>query len=254
MQGIKGLCIVGVVLSAFMTGGQSGCEQCDDGDGNGICDHQESRTVDFAGYTWTVKAGLDLGPGPNDWSGSENNVWLDDDGLHLAITQTGANWYCAEVYLTEALGFGRYTFRLKGAVDHLDPMVIAAPFLYRDDVNELDIEFARWGDAEDETNAQYVVQPYFRDGHLMRYAFDLGGEEVSTHVIDWTPERVVFTSAPGLDPDGPEAYSWTFDDVSAIPGEEGMDVHLNLWLYQGEAPSDGQGVEIVMTDFNFEGA
>lgn len=54
--------------------------------------------IGFAGYTWAVKSSAGkVGPGPNYFSSSTSNVWVDGAGLHLKITKAKARWYSAEV-------------------------------------------------------------------------------------------------------------------------------------------------------------
>ena len=59
----------------------------------------------FAGRSWSVKSGPGpLGPGPNLFSNSPQNVWVDAMGqLHLAITNRDGQWQAAEVILNESL-------------------------------------------------------------------------------------------------------------------------------------------------------
>jgi hypothetical protein len=58
-------------------------------------------------------------------------------------------------------------------VDKLDPNVVLGLFTWSDKApsahREIDIEFARWANAADPTNAQYVVQAYGGAGHLARF-------------------------------------------------------------------------------------
>jgi hypothetical protein len=130
-------------------------------------------TIQFSGYEWAVKAGVSLGPGPNDFSSSSNNVWVDDQGrLHLKITQTDQKWSCAEVYMMQSLGYGNYTFQASSRVDLLDKNVIGSPFIHRDDTHELDVEFSRWGN-ESGPNAQFVVQPYYNPGNREQFSMSL---------------------------------------------------------------------------------
>ena len=74
-------------------------------------DSAVASTIQFSGYTWNVKNGSHLGPGPNYWS--RKNVWVDDKGfLHLKITHDSATgkWYCAEVSTQQTFGFGKWQF------------------------------------------------------------------------------------------------------------------------------------------------
>ena len=62
----------------------------------------------FSGYQWKIKSsatGTTVGPGPNIFSASSNNVWLDANNmLHLKITKTGSEWHCSEVVSTKEFG------------------------------------------------------------------------------------------------------------------------------------------------------
>jgi hypothetical protein len=207
-----------------------------------------TRTISFSGYQWQVKSSRGkVGPGPNLFSSSSQNVWVDGQGrLHLAITRSHNRWYCAEVLATQSLGYGTYTFTLDSPVDALDPNVTLGLFTWSNDPSfahrELDVEFARWGNASDPTNGQYVVQPYDATGHLVRITQSaVASSSVSFH---WRAGSVAFASSSAT----PASWTYTGSDVP-IPGDEVP--HLNLWLYRGSAPANGQPVEIVVRGFTF---
>ena len=211
----------------------------------------EARTISFAGRAWHVKTGT-WGPGPNAWSDATNSVWVDPAGcLHLRIRREGDVWYCAEVWTVEPTRYGLHRFKIGGRPDALDRNVVFSPFLYRDDENEMDIEFSRWGVAQPAApNAQYVVQPppYTNVNHHP-FSFALGGD-YSTHSLDWRPGEVRFQSIHGHYDEPPEpgyliqSYACT---PPVCPTESmGLNIHLNLWLMNGLPPSDGQEVEMVV--------
>lgn len=209
-----------------------------------------ARTIEWAGVQWQVKSGRG-GPGPNLWSDSDDSVWVDDDGrLHLALRRVGTRWLAAEVHSLDCTGYGTHRFYFDAALDELDPNVIAAAFLYADDSHEIDIEFARWGDAFSPTNAQYVVQPP-TPWTYTTFAMALSGT-YTTHSIDWQAGQVRFRSLHGhhVRPPGP-GYTIASDRMAgaAVPEEaDDLRVHINLWLMGGAAPTDGREVEIVVTD------
>jgi hypothetical protein len=209
-------------------------------------------TIQFSGYEWAVKGGVSLGPGPNNFSASRNNVWVGELGhLHLKITQTGETWYCAEVYLMQSLGYGDYNFQVSSRVDLLDKNVIGSPFIHRDDTHELDVEFSRWG-IESGPNAQFVVQPHEHPGNRERFSMSLLNE-ASTHIIQWMADLVFFQSAQGHHSDPPAGqviYEWDYTGQD-IPSAGGDLVHINLWLLGGLAPSNGKAAEMVIKSFNF---
>ncbi len=204
-------------------------------------------TVVFSGYTWDVKStGWLMGPGPNLWSDDLSNVRVDESGaLRLALTQEGDEWYCSEVSLQRSLGYGRYVFTVSSRVDLLEPGVMGALFIYEDDAHEIDIEFT--GARE----AQYVVQPHYERGNLRSFDLDLEGD-FTTHVIDWSPDRIVFSSYHGHFLDVPEEglpiarWIYTGDDFPRA-GEERL--HINLWFRDGAAPSGPE--EMVVNGFQF---
>jgi hypothetical protein len=205
--------------------------------------------ITFAGYTWAVKSSAGkVGPGPNYFSSSTPNVWADGAGLHLRITKQGGRWYSAEVVLQGNLGYGTYRWTLASRVDSLDKNVVLGLFTWDDapaDAHrELDVEFARWGNAADPTNSQYVVQPYDAAGHLVRWTQP--AVTTSSHSFTWSPTNVAFQSTSG----GSTIGSWTFGGTG-IPHPGAENTRMNLWLFQGKAPSNGQPVEVVISNFEF---
>jgi len=206
------------------------------------------RTIEFSGYTWQVKSSAGaVGPGPNSFSDSTANVWVDNLGrLHLKLTYSKGRWYCAEVINTQSLGRGRYGFELDSAVDALDPNVVLGLFTWSDDPaynnRELDIEFSRWGNAAEPTNGQYVVQPYDHGGNLQRIRQPAVFS--STHSFDWQANAVTFTSSTAT----PSPWAYAGPDVPE-PGSE--HARMNLWLFRGAAPANARSVEIVVKRFSF---
>ena len=215
-------------------------------------------TVRFANYDWTVKSGTG-GPGPNLWD--ERNVWVDEQGyLHLRISRLDDRWSCAEVVLQQRLGFGAYEFEVSGRIDRLDDNVVLGLFNYPpadvgpDATHEIDIEFARWGRAENPAG-NFVVWPA-QTGlrqQAKTFAFTLD-HELTLHRFIWSPTQVRFGSWRGQAArPSEELGSWTFSppDPAASISTQPMPVHLNLWLFQGRPPTNGQEVEMVIRAFRF---
>ena len=149
-----------------------------------------ARTITFAGYDWTVK-NVHGGPGPNDFSDSVEEVWVDENGyLHMEINYRNGKWYCSEVYLNSSLGYGTYVFVVDGRVDLLDKNIVLGLFTYETDTREIDIEYARWGDVNNDPG-QFVIQPAGTTGNLYRYDLELStGTEVTTNLFDWRVEAI----------------------------------------------------------------
>jgi len=216
------------------------------------------RFLSFSGYDWWVKnsAGT-VGPGPNYFSDATNNVWTDTNGwLHLRITHRTNAWQCAEIISARTFGAGSYRFELNSPADNLNPNVTLGLFTWSDDpaftYREIDVECARWSDAADTNNAQFVVQPWDTANHLSRYRVPAGLTN-STHLFVWETNRISFQSQTG-------AYSafgtnlissWVFTNAGAVPQSGDENVRLNLWLVLGNPPTDSNEVEIVLKRFNF---
>ena len=206
--------------------------------------------ITWSGRTWQVKSSTSrVGPGPNYFSASPENVWVDANGrLHLKITQRNGRWTCAEIISRDSPGHGTYLFELATPVADLDRNAVLGLFTWSDKAQyahrEIDIEFARWGDATDATNAQYVVQPHDRAGHLHRLTAPPTAPTV--HGFTWRPGQIVFASSDLTSWD----HDWTYT-APDVPRSGGENVRLNLWLFNGAAPTNDQEIEVVVTRFTF---
>ena len=217
-----------------------------------VCEEARARVVLWAGWNWLVKNGTDLGPGPNDWSDSTNNVWVDASGyLHLKITEVGGNWYCPELISEQSFGYGEYRFKLATEFDKLDTNVVGGLFTYLDDNNELDIEFVQaWTGTN---NANFATQPA-RAGNVHEFHAAFTEGSYSTHRFIWETNSIFYQSYFGhADPPPGEALKiaeWTYTSNS-IPVASTEKLHLNLWLFQGRVPTDTQQLELVVHEFVF---
>lgn len=206
--------------------------------------------IEWSGATWQVKTSNSaVGPGPCVFA--KDNVSVDAQGrLRLVIRQLAGRWTCAEIVGPVTHGYGTYTFTLGSDVSALDPNVVLGLFTWSDKAQqahrEIDIEFARWGSATDPTNAQYVVQPWDRAGHLHRFAQPSVAR--SAHAFTWRRGSLAWASTR-LDTGAPiAAYAYAASDVPATGDER---VRLNLWLFGGNAPVSGQPVEVIVESFAF---
>lgn len=219
-------------------------------------DDPNAPRVSFSGYDWTAKASSgQVGPGPNYFSSSTSNVWVDALGrLHLRITHRAGQWQCAEVLCRRSLGHGYYRFQLDSPVDTLNPNVVLGLFTWSDDAahahREIDFEFARWGAALDTNNAQYVVQPFDLPGHMVRYRVPPPLSN-STYQFKWETNQVTFWSFTGYSTHVTNQFNhWTYTGPTPPAGDEV--VHLNLWLMGGSPPTDGNEAEVIIRRFEFQ--
>ncbi len=219
---------------------------------------ETNDTVFFSGYEWTVKHfDGEIGPGPNYFSNSRDNVWTDAGGrLHLKITKRDDKWYCAEIVLKKSLGYGTYRFTLSSPVDQLDKNAVLGLFVY--DLNaadihhrEIDVEFSRWG-YENGLNTQYVIQPWDKAENREQFNTQLT-DVMSTHEFIWSENEVSFSSYNGKNSDQGEAiHNWSYNGSdNPVPGDE--NVRINLWLFRFDEnfAYSGPEIEIIVDSFEF---
>ena len=152
----------------------------------------------------------------------------------------------------------------------LDPEVTFGAFtwdVYGDNTvgpsanRELDFEDARWGNVNDPTNSQFVVQPHGTSGNLFRYAVpDLSGDPALTRIMIWTEEGVRFLALRGHHTAdsftaGDIIIDWTYSGEVPDPGRAAF--RFNLWPASIElgktvpAPVNGLPQEVIVSGFFF---
>lgn len=220
----------------------------------------EPAPLQFAGLEWRVKHGSDMGPGPNTWD--RRNVWVDDQGhLHLKIARRDGKWTCAELSTTQRLHFGTYEFQINSRLDQFDANVVLGLFNYPprdvgvDTTHEIDIEFARWGRA-DAPVGNFTVWPAKDELKQTSHTFDVRlDDRVTTHRFDWQRDRITFECLQGRAEGAQQPISrWQFDrqPVADYISSAPMPLHMNLWLFQGRAPTDEREVEVIVEAFRFK--
>jgi len=216
-----------------------------------------AKSLYFAGYSWNVRGDGVGNPANNTWK--RDNAWVDARGrLHLRLTNDHGHWSSAEVEMDRRLGYGIYQFQLDSRVDMLDKNVILGLFNYpTDDVgpdrtNEIDIEFARWGEAVNNP-LNFTVWPadlqHKPSGQTFAPAMTAAQ---TTHRWIWRRKSIRFQSTLGhFDDNRHPLADYTFapaDFINAI-SRSPMPVHINLWMKA--PPSDGRTVEIVISSFKY---
>jgi hypothetical protein len=204
----------------------------------------------FAGRRWAVKqtsGGPAVGPGPNHFG---TLARVDSDGsLLMRIARARGGWACSEVVLQQSLGYGSYEFDIELPPGGLDANVVMGMFLWSDRPaqhhREIDLEIARWGQPELDTDSQFVVQPHGTAGNLQRLS--LQGAVRRRMSFTWSPGKVVFRARGDADD---RQHTWTCDSPDVpTPGDE--TVRINLWLHEGRPPLDGKPVDVRVRDFRF---
>jgi hypothetical protein len=217
-----------------------------------------NATLSFAGYTWavTTSSGAQQ-PGPNVFT--TGSAYVDASGfLHLKIkknTSTG-KWECGEVTMLSNLGYGTYQWKVEGAISTLDKNIVFGMFNYsgNDLFDEMDIEYSKWGYATNNRVLNYTLYPATGsslDSVETTYPVSLTGT-YTTQRFKRSSSAVTFKSLDGFHDDDTNLYAsktWTSppQSISTLA----MPVMMNLWLFNGKAPSNNQNVEIIIHDFKF---
>lgn len=211
--------------------------------------------ISFSGYNWKVKnsTATKIGPGPNFWS--SRNVWVDTAGhLHLRLVKWRNKWFCAEVQSVDSFAMGTWQWKMEGTVDLLDKNVVLGLFNYsgNDGFDEMDIEFARWGNAAN-PNLNYTVWPAQSGFANFSYAenFTLNGT-YTTHRFTRSSTAVIFQSMHGFHDDETNLFATaTCTSPPKSISQRKMPAFMNLWMFQGRPPSDAQAVEIIVHEFRY---
>lgn len=218
-------------------------------------------SLNFSGYTWGIKlsgnvAGDQFAPGPNFWSNDPSVVHVAADGVHLKPTLLNGTWQCGDIYVNQSLGYGTYTVQVSSNLAQLDQNIVASPlYIYVGPNQELDNEYSGSGGLITAPyNAQFVVQPFKVSGNLMPYVQPSTAQ--FTTQMDWQSDHVTFTvwngwaSAPAS---GTLISQWTYTGNNIPPaGQERA--RMTVWLYNGSAPLNGVGNEMVINSFSFQPA
>jgi hypothetical protein len=208
------------------------------------------KVVKFSGYEWTTSAGPVFRAGSRNFF-DPGNVWTDEKGaLHLRISGSPGRWTVAEVKLTRSLGYGTYRFQLRD-VSHLEPSALLTLITW-DGVGtestrrELDVELGRWGYLEN-TNANYVVQPYYVPANFVAFRMPPGAY---THSFRWEPGQVMFTTEAGSgNASGRVINRHVF--TSGVPSSEGESVRIGLYVFhQGKIPLKNEN-EVIIDKFEY---
>ena len=217
-----------------------------------------TRQFNFSGYRWWVKTSSGLeGPGPNYFSDSTNNVWVDGQGwLHLKITYTNNQWQCVEVISDRSFGYGQYRFTVNTPVSVLGTNVVLGLFTWSDDAayndREIDMEQSRWEYAYGPSDMEdYAISPY-QSGQQTNFGFAASLTN-STHSFIWQSNNVAFQSLIGgfASPPASSNLLATWSCALGIPPAGGEQVHINLWLEHGSPPTNNQPVEVILSQFEF---
>jgi hypothetical protein len=245
-------------------------------------DNRDGDILQFADREWVIKHSEGpMGPGPNYFTDHPNDVFVDQNGyLHLSISERNGVWRCTEVVSVDTMGYGTYIWTIQGNPVNIDRNVVLGLFTwdtytFQEQANsEVDIEFSKWGVADQDTTLQYGVQPinfgtYYPERDYKPEADPDLWIGVSTHAFTWTDTLITWESWRGdTYGNGTPDASWTFDlnnpprskyegglwsDPIIIPAPgENTNARMNLWLINGpEGPFIPVPHEMIIQNFEY---
>ena len=210
-----------------------------------------NNRISFSGYEWIVSNSPNkrVAPGNNFWS--DTSVWVDGNGyLHLILKlDTATNkWFCAEIKSENKFGNGTYQFWINGRIDQLDKNVVFGLFNYSgvDFYDEIDIEFAKWGNDTNQ-NLNYTVYPATgTNGKILGSSTALlMDNSYSTHLYRRSTSSVIFESIYNFK--GAKTYTKKINSTTISQKE--MPIYINLWSFKSQPPSNQKEVEIIIQKF-----
>ncbi len=237
----------------------------------------------FSGYTWNYKNHDNpVGPGPNRFLGTKENVWVDNEGkLHLKIAKKNNLWYCSEIISDKVFGYGRYVFTSETDIRDFDQKAVFGFFTWdnysfqKQGNSEIDIEFAKWDAPNDSLLVTYSVQPVwfsnptpYQERSTRPFINTKYISKTMTHMMLWTPDGVSWESYEGENyPGTNKVAEWSFDktnrsrnkiegtrisDPIVIPApSDSTNFRFNFWLLNGVAPNNGKEHEMIVKNFKY---
>ena len=210
-----------------------------------------AKHLRFSNYDWDVRqVGSDRNGSPHDYDPA--NASVDSLGfLHLHISRTSSGWACSEIALPRSLGYGTYAFSLAD-VSQLDPAAVVSLFTWDSlgtdqERREMDVVISRWGNPKG-SNAQYIVQPFYRPANTYRYVAPAG---LLTFLFRWDPSKITFTTLRGAGTRSGAASVAGHTFTADVPMPETESVHINLCTFDYTPVPQQQPAEVVVERFQF---
>jgi len=213
-----------------------------------------ARTISWDGYRWDARSQGLTEPGPNLWSASRANAYVDrrTGAMVLCYSRnTSGRWTSTELDGQRHLGYGSYRWRVTTDMAGEDANEVLGLFTYDDyrppSYNEIDIEYSHFGDL---TNPLGDLTVWINQdaGVSDESVFGYPPTARSTvNEFDWAPGRISYriTSATT----GATIRSWTATRGVPVPHSE-VPV-MNWWRYGNASPTGRLGNCVRVQSFAF---
>jgi len=196
----------------------------------------------WSGMEWTARSGHGAPGLVYNWS--SNNVGIDDqDRLHINITNESGYWYQGQIYSTNYIGYGTYIINVSTNVATFANNTIFGFFPYKDDDNEIDIEWGRWVNAS-RPNVMYSVNKGYGclcgDSYVSGDLYESNTTN-NTWKFVWNATSVLFY--------GNDVLEWAY--YGAIPDTDSTKLHVNMWLKGEVYPDTNTTQEVVINSIQY---
>ena len=213
-------------------------------------------TIDWKGYTWTLRD--ELGPY---YDFDPANVSVDSNGyLNLAITNpTNAHPIASEIICNSSLGYGTYRIVVETDMTSLHKNIVFGGLwlqntgtYYTNYYTEFDVcEISKWDTAGDTT----IYHNAWYHDHILQNDTATLPAGVQTHIFRWSKDMAIFQSYMGEVGENPhdEPYFETvFTQNVPVPTNEVP--RIQTWCYRVGKDADDLTVTpttIIIRDFTF---
>jgi hypothetical protein len=209
-------------------------------------------SLKFSGYDWSVRMIASDKGGMNNLYDPEN-AWTDARGaLHMQIKKKSDKWSCAEIFLNRGLGYGTYSVTVRDT-SHLEPAAAFSMFTFDESASdqrfrEMDVEVHGRGDAANDNNAQYAIQPFYIPGNLFRFAAPSG---TLTYVLRWEPGHASFKAFRGRSSGAGAQLVSEHEFTYAIPGAGQAKLRLIFFVVASDKTPMQKPSEVVVDKFEY---
>jgi len=220
--------------------------------GTGPVTFAPTKPLEFSGYDWAVRTVASNRGGTYN-SYDPDNVWTDPSGaLHMRITNKSGLWYCAQLALTRSLGYGTYILTVRD-ISHLEPAEVLSMYTFDEwhgdqYYREMDVEISRWGDAANQNNAQYAVQPFYIPGDVYPFKAPAGP---LTYSMRWKSGSVTFATFRASRNGSPGARVSEHEFTSGVPSPGQEEIKLEFYVISSDKYPLQEGGEVVIEKFEY---
>ena len=209
-------------------------------------------SLKFSGYDWSVRTTSSDKGGTNNLYDPENASTDVAGALHMQIKKKSDNWSCAEIFLSRSLGYGTYSVSVRDT-SQLETAAVFSMFTFDEWASEarfreMDVEVGGRSDVASNSNARYVVQPFYIPGNLFPFAAPSG---TLTYVLHWESGHATFKTFRGRSSGAGAQLVSEHEFTSGIPAPGKEVLRLIFYVVASEKNPMRKPSEVVVEKFEY---